>query len=198
MGGVVTRHPPADFLAQLARCAARGLGRAGIAKAFGAEKETVDRWLEQMPQARAILEAVRECVPIVTHRPEKQPSPDAAQLITLAAAKYPKMKLVARKAGVSVDTFRRWLKEHRELAEAFEAGKADHEMSLIDTLDRDAKDGEKPNINAIVLGKVFHGWREGDQGEQPSRINITFNLPGAMTREHFEKSVVATQESRNG
>ena len=56
---------------------------------------------------------------------------------------------------------------------------------------RDARDGEKPNVNAMFLLKSRHGYREGDPGEQGNRLNIVFNLPGAMTREDFMKTVVA-------
>jgi hypothetical protein len=85
--------------------------------------------------------------------------------------------------------------EHPELAEAFERGKERERDELHRILLRDARNGDKPNINAIFLLKARHGYREGDTGEQPSRLHVTFALPGAMSREDFMRTVVSAQAS---
>ena len=63
---------------------------------------------------------------------------------------------------------------------------------------RDAREAAKPNVNAFFMLKCLYGFREGDAGEQPSRLNITFNLPGAMSREDFLKTVVSEQSQQAG
>lgn len=196
--GEITRHPPADFLPQLVRLAVDGLGLQGIAKAFNARPDTVDRWLDQVPQARAVLESVRTKVPALTGRPQKHPPIDAARRIEEAASEVPRMSTVALAMRVSRDTLRNWLKADPELAQAFEWGKAAFERRCVMRIETRSKDQERPAVDDYFLLKTLCGYREGDQGEQTSRLNITFNLPGAMTREQFERSVVATQEPSGG
>jgi len=87
-------------------------------------------------------------------------------------------------------TFQRWMIEHPELADAFERGKERERHEHYQIVVRDAREAAKPNVNAYFILKTRHGYREGDAGEQPSRLNITFNLPGAMTREDFLKTVI--------
>jgi hypothetical protein len=127
----------------------------------------------------------------VIGRPRKQPPEDAAAIIQKLASEGRGIMGVASQLRTDRGTLQRWFEENPELREAFEAGKEQERHELHQILLRDARDGEKPNINAIFLLKARHGYREGDTGEQPSRLNITFNLPGAMSKEDFMKTVVA-------
>jgi hypothetical protein len=44
--------------------------------------------------------------------------------------------------------------------------------------------GDGPS--AMFLLKARHGYREGDQSEQSNKIQITFNLPGALTAAEYK------------
>lgn len=129
-------------------------------------------------------------------RPRKQPPVDAAKKIEDFAAQGRGIVAVAVMLGTSRETLRRWMADDPALVEAFERGKEHERHELHSIMMRDARDGEKPNINAMFLLKTRHGYREGDPGEQPNRINITFNLPGALSREDFLKTVVDDERSR--
>src|SRR5690348_15864462 len=194
--GVITRHPPPDFVPRLAGLAAGGVGLKGIASAFDARPDTVTRWLEEVPQARAVLESVQSKI-ATRQGAVKYPPVDAARRIEEAASEVPRMSTVALALRVSRDTLRHWLKGNPELAQAFEWGKAAFERRCVMRIETRSNDRDRPAVDDFFLLKTLCGYREGDQGEQPSRLSITFNLPGAMTREQFEKTVVSTQESGN-
>jgi transposase-like protein len=132
----------------------------------------------------------------VVGRPRKKPPPDTAQCIEQLAAEGRSIIGVAKELGTSKDTLRRWMTDRPELTEAFERGKEQERHELHELIRRDAQNGAKPNINAMFLLKCRHGYREGDQGEQGSRLNIVFNLPGAMSRENFMKTVTLSEPSK--
>lgn len=127
----------------------------------------------------------------VIGRPPKPPPPNAAKRIEDAAAQGRSLVGVALDMGVAKETLRRWMTEHEALQRAFDTGRERERHELHTLMLRDARDGEKPNVNAMFLLKCRHGYREGDPGEQSSRLTITFNLPGAQSREEFLKTVIA-------
>jgi hypothetical protein len=126
----------------------------------------------------------------VIGRPPAKPPIDAALRIEqLAAGRYG-VRVIAMMLRVNRRTVQRWFQDYPELAQAFEWGRAKAEIEIIELLWRDACNGAKPNVNAIFLAKCLFGYREGeDHAEQASRVNITFNLPGPMTREDFLRTV---------
>jgi hypothetical protein len=126
----------------------------------------------------------------VVGRPRKVAPPDAAKRIEQLAAEGRPIVGIAVQLGATAEVFRRWLAADPALREAFEAGREAERHELHQILMRDARDGEKPNVNAIFLLKARHAYREGDPGEQAGRVNITFNMPGALSREDFLKTVV--------
>lgn len=126
----------------------------------------------------------------VVGRPRRVPPPDAAQRIEQLAAEGRPIIGIAVQLGTTRETLRRWMTEDTTLQAAFESGRETERHELHQILMRDARDGEKPNIAAIFLLKARHGYREGDPGEQASRVNITFNMPGALSREDFLKTAM--------
>ncbi len=130
----------------------------------------------------------------VIGRPRKHPPSDAAQRIEQLASEGRSIIGLAKELGTSKDTLRRWMTDCPELTEAFERGREQERQELHELLRRDARNGAKPNINAMFLLKCRHGYREGDQGEQGSRVNIVFNLPGAMSRDDFIKTITPDEQ----
>ncbi len=127
-------------------------------------------------------------------RPRKQPPLDCALRIQKLAAEGRPKKGIASVLGVDQETLARWIEENPQLEEAFEAGREHERNELHQLLMRDARDGGKPNINAIFLLKSRHGYKENDPADAGNRINIVFNLPGPMSREEFMKTVVSADE----
>src|SRR6185437_342633 len=103
-------------------------------------------------------------------RPRAQPPVDAAVRIQKLAAEGRGIVGVAVELKTARETLRRWMTEDVALQEAFDAGREHERHELHQLMLRDARDGEKPNINAMFLLKCRHGYREGDQGEQGSRV----------------------------
>ncbi|MBI1360007.1 MAG: hypothetical protein GC155_06945 [Alphaproteobacteria bacterium] len=112
-------------------------------------------------------------------RPLKQPPPDAALRIRELAEEGHNKLGVANLLGTSADTFRRWLDEYPDLKEQYELGRGRQEFALTNVLYRKAMNGD--TIAALFLLKARFGWREGEQQDAAaSRVNITFQLPGAL------------------
>jgi hypothetical protein len=126
-------------------------------------------------------------------RPRKAPPPDAAQRIQQLAAEGRPAAGIAVKLGTTAEVLRRWFTEDSKLREAFEAGREAERHELHQILMRDARDGERVNVNAIFLLKARHGYREGDPGEQASRVNVVINLPGALAPADYLKTVNAAR-----
>lgn len=127
-------------------------------------------------------------------RPRLNPPADAATRIEELAAEGHGVVGVARQLGVSPDTLRRWFDDDSALKEAFEFGREAERFYLHSLL---RKQAEKGNVIAgLFLLKARHGYIEGDQGEQANRVQITFNLPGALKPEQFvvEQSNVRSSE----
>ena len=118
-------------------------------------------------------------------RPRKQPPVDAAKRIEELAAQGRGIVAVALLLGTSRETLQRWMTEDPTLQEAFARGKEAERHDLHQMMIRDARDGEKPNVNAMFLLTTRHGYREGDPGEQPNRVNVTINLPAARPLSDF-------------
>lgn len=121
-------------------------------------------------------------------RPAKAVPPDAAEIVKAMAADGFSVVGIAAKLGVSDNLLRRWFDEYPALKEAFDLGREMERQALHNMLYRDAM--EKGNATAAMfLLKSRHGYREGADVEQPNRVSITFNLPGAMTMDEFTKGV---------
>jgi hypothetical protein len=118
--------------------------------------------------------------------PERKNAPSGCAAETRAlAATGNSVRGIAAYFGTSVDTFNRWMDEDAELAEAFANGRENERMTLHNSLFVAAT--QKANATAAMfLLKARHGYREGDQSEQSNRVQIVFNLPGAMTAAEYK------------
>jgi hypothetical protein len=127
----------------------------------------------------------------ITHRPLRRagakptrPPADAAERVLALAADGFSLIGVARRMGVGKDAFNRWLEDHPGIKEAFDQGREAERHALHNFLYRQAM--EKGNASAAMfLLKARHGYREGDQGDQAGRVNVTIARPGAMTLQQF-------------
>ena len=119
-------------------------------------------------------------------RPPKPIPPDADTIIKAMAADGFSLVGIASRLGIGKDLLREWFGREPKLQEAFDAGREDERHSLHNMLYKEAM--EKGNATAAMfLLKSRHGYREGADAEQPNRVSITFNLPGAMPMAEFIK-----------
>lgn len=127
-------------------------------------------------------------------RPRLHPPDDAAARIEACTADGFSQVGVARALGASTEIFRRWLDDDPTLREAFDRGRERERHALHNMLYRSAMEGGNPTA-AMFLLKARHGYREGDQGEQGNRVQITFTLPGALKPDQFvvESHVPSTE-----
>ena len=117
-------------------------------------------------------------------KPPKEAPPTAAETIYTCAAGGFSQVGIAHALATSADTLRRWMDEEPALKEAWERGRETERHMLHNKLYRLAMEQDHASA-AMFLLKARHGYREGDQGDQGNRVNITFNLPGAMTFDEF-------------
>lgn len=116
----------------------------------------------------------------------KEPPRDASARIEAYAADGFSKLGIAKRLETSVDTLNRWMDEQPELQTAFDVGREDERWALHNMLFKQAM--EKGNATAAMfLLKSRHGYREGDQSEQANRVNVVFNLPGAISMDEFSK-----------
>lgn len=125
-----------------------------------------------------------------------QPPADVYATIQQMATEHKSLKLIARELGTNPEMLRRWMTDDPQLQWAFESGRAVAEHELKMQMVEAGRENDKLNLNALVMLKCMHGWREGEGNEQASRVNITFNLPGALSREDYTKTVSSIHEQQ--
>lgn len=131
----------------------------------------------------------------VVGRPRKLPPMDAAIRIEKLAREGRGVVGVASQLGTTREVLRRWMGEDEALTAAFERGKEAERHELHTILLNGARDGEKPNINAMFLLKARHGYREGDTGDSVPSVNVQINLPGAMSPDQYKSAVTVEHEA---
>jgi hypothetical protein len=111
----------------------------------------------------------------------------AAETRALAATGHSKLGIAAY-FGVGLSVFERWMEEDDELKECFAQGRENERHALHAALFNRAVKGDSNQAVAAAcfLLKSRHNYREGDQSDISNRVQITFNLPGAMTPEEFK------------
>ena len=124
-----------------------------------------------------------EAEKLTTGRPRKQPPADAFEVIQAATASGASKIGVAMALGISTDVLARWLDERPDLKQGFDAGREKERASLHNVLYAAAMAGAV--VPALFLLKARHGYQEGQQEAQTNRVNITFNLPGAVPLDKF-------------
>jgi hypothetical protein len=138
----------------------------------------------------------KPCPPYPVREIRQQPPQDVYATIHQLAVAHKALKVIAHELGTNPEMLRRWMTDDPQLTWAYDSGKAVAEHELKMCLVEGARENERLNLSALVVLKCAHGWREGDPGEQASRVNITFNLPGALSPEDFMKQVVSVNEQR--
>jgi hypothetical protein len=121
--------------------------------------------------------------PYAPLNPRNAPPATAKDDIRALAATGFSKRGIAAHFSVSLHILQRWLDEDEELQESFNVGRDQERFALHNALYRRAMTGDGPS--AMFLLKSRHGYREGDQADQANRVQITFNLPGALKAEDY-------------
>lgn len=100
-------------------------------------------------------------------------------------------KVMARRLGVGVTQFKKWMEEDERLQAAYDEGVESEHQMLVGAL---KKQLDKSPTPAIFLLKTRHGYIEGDRVEQANRVQLTINLPAAPSREDWLKAKVIEPE----
>ena len=121
-----------------------------------------------------------------TTEPAKPPRGTADKLRRWAADGTPQ-KVMARRLGVAARTMKKWLEDDPRLQAAYDEGVEEEHQVLLASLRKHMDASPTP---AIFLLKTRHGYREGDQTGQANRVELTFNLPGAASKEQWTQARV--------
>lgn len=122
--------------------------------------------------------------------PTKPPRGTAEKVRRWAAEATPQ-KVMARRLGVGVATLKQWMDDDDRLRAAYDEGIEEEHQFLIAAL---KKQIDKSPTPAIFLLKTRHGYVEGDRAEQANRVQLTFNIPAAPTREDWLQARVIEPE----
>ena len=128
-------------------------------------------------------------------RKQKEPPPNCAAQIEALAADGWSVLGIAKKLDTSADTLRRWLNEDPALQEAMDAGRENERWQLHSMLFKKAIE-QKDVTAACVLLNARHGYRE-NQSDSGNKVQITFNLPGAMSMDDFKAKVIEQNGNAN-
>lgn len=109
---------------------------------------------------------------------------DTAERIRALAADGFSVIGVADHFGVGKDQLAAWMEREPALKDAFDQGREQERHALHNMLYRQAMEHGNATA-AMFLLKSRHGYREGDQGDQAGRVNVTIQMPGAMTLQQF-------------
>lgn len=117
-------------------------------------------------------------------RPRTEVPTNAAQRVRELAADGFSLVGIAAKLGTNRYTLSQWFDADPALKEALDVGRAHEEHALHSMLFRLAIE-KNDKLAAFAILNSRHGWRQDDRGEQASRLQITFALPGALKPEQF-------------
>ena len=120
-----------------------------------------------------------------------KPLRGTAEKIKRWASEATPQKVMARRLGIGVRTLKQWLDEDERLRAAYDEGIELEHQFLITAL---KKQIDKSPTPAIFLLKTRHGYVEGDRAEQANRVQLTFNIPAAPTREEWLQARVIDPE----
>lgn len=118
---------------------------------------------------------------------KKEPLPADIQTVERLTAGGCSQIEISRQLGISRDTFQRWRRDHKEVAEALEAGLAAEHKALRSVLLEKALAGD--TVCILFALKTRHGYRESAPIVEESRVNIQISLPGALSTEQYGKVI---------
>jgi len=119
--------------------------------------------------------------------------PDDYLLIEQLAAWGASMATIAEKLNMAYSTFKLVLSRDARAKEVFDTGRGAMESKVKNALLKAAIDPKHPKqiTAAIAVLKMF--WQYTDQPKQKlpeNKVEITFQLPGAMTPEQYKKQIL--------
>ncbi len=147
-----------------------------------------------MPSRERRLRRLAQGGPLAKGRPRSEIPVDAEQRIRALAAQPYTFTGVAMKMQTNTKTLRRWLTENEHLQDAYDAGQAELESALMNKI---YQASSKNWVAALALGKVRFGWREGEQRDAGTRVNIVFSLPGAMQPAQYVEQLSNDDNNRD-
>jgi hypothetical protein len=126
-------------------------------------------------------------------RPRKTLPPGSRDmLLALAKSGTLKESHAAAHLGISLAEFRRLLKNNEDAAELWAECLAVERDELLDKLHTLAKGGDRAAIQFLLAAR--HGMSDKAPEKGPGdRVQIVFQLPGAMTAEQYQKAVTIPQ-----
>jgi hypothetical protein len=114
-----------------------------------------------------------------------KPPTGAAEIIQDLASKGYGYRGIAATFKISAPTLSRWFDDYPTIKQAYDIGKEEERQALHGALYRQAT-GAGNVVAAIFLLKARHGYRENEVVSEGNKVNITFNLPGAMKPDEYK------------
>ena len=120
---------------------------------------------------------------------KKNPPANATDVIETMAASGNDQRNIAKALGVSYPVWLRWKDEYPEIQEALDQGRAvEHDLLVGSLLESATK--QKNVTAAIFLLKTRHGYRENENLAEGPKIQINFELPGAVDPKTYEAEIL--------
>ncbi len=129
---------------------------------------------------------------------KKNPPENAVSIVQEMASRGNEQRSICKALGVSYDTWLRWKDEHPEIKEALDQGRAiEHDLLVGSLLESAVK--QKNVTAAIFLLKTRHGYRENEPLDQGPKVQINFELPGAVDPKTYEAEILqkAVKDSKH-
>jgi hypothetical protein len=114
----------------------------------------------------------------------KNPPKDCAATIEQLAAQGHAIIGIAKKLGVSRETFKRWCEDDESLQEALDAGKEVERQALHALIVQSAVLNKPANVNAFFLLKAKHGYRENDPSNTNVNVGVAVASPVMVVKDH--------------
>jgi hypothetical protein len=129
----------------------------------------------------------------------KHPPSNAAETIESLASQGHAIIGIAKKLGVSKETFKRWCEEDGALQEAFEIGRETERQALHALIVQSAVSNKPANVNAFFILKARHGYRENDSPN--ANVNLAVAVaPVLVIHDHGDDETwakKAAEQQRN-
>jgi hypothetical protein len=122
-------------------------------------------------------------------RPPMIPPDDTAEAVLKLTSKGISEVSIARALGVSYDTWAKWRKEYPKIEEARKIGRGIEHDQLFDVLFKSAT-VDKNITSAMFLLKTRHGYLEGQPFDSQNKVQIVFQIPGALQIEEYEETLL--------
>ena len=120
---------------------------------------------------------------------KKYPPENAVSIVREMSCRGNDQRSIAKALGVSYEVWQRWKEEYHEIKEVLDQGRAiEHDLLVGSLLESATK--QKNVTAAIFLLKTRHGYRENENLAEGPKIQINFELPGAVDKQTYEAEVL--------